>query len=270
MAIVVQCAPQSDVSFEEFLDYVNRYVDARNRDSLLAASEMLVRLSKNPTFLGEQLSKILQQGLDSEEGFQRTSRIFVLAEGNSFIIRALIWEPVPKGVDGSQFFYHIPHDHDFDFLTVCCSAPGLSSEVYQYDNTQIKGNKGESVSIQYQGLITLRPGTAVLFEAGKDIHVQLPPEEPCVTLNIMGMKHVERSPFWFDVKKGFIVNWVDHTQNVQSLLLNASRVMNNPETLAHLERIRDKHPILGELAKQVLADIESRPDAVRRSPVIPD
>jgi hypothetical protein len=256
MAVVIQCAPESDVSFDEFLEYVQSHVDVRDRDSLLSASEMLIRLSYNSTFLTEHLSKFLREGLDT--GFPRSSRIFKLAQGKDFIIRALVWEPVPDGVDGSQFFYLVPHDHDFDFLTVCCSAPGLASEVYRYDNAKIKGEKGERVKIEYQGLITLRPGTAALFEGGKDIHIQLPPDELCITLNIMGPKHVELSPFWFDVEKGCIVDWVDHTQNVQSLLINVGRALHDSQTVAHLTRIRATHPVFSDLAGEALDEIEAQ------------
>jgi hypothetical protein len=262
MAIVVQSDAQTPVSFDEFLDYLHAHLNVRDRDSLLSASEMLIRLSRNSAFLAEHLCRILGAGLD--DGFRRASRIFKLAEGKDFIIRALVWEPVPKGIHGSQFFYHIAHDHDFDFLTVCCLGPGLSSEVYQYDNTQIQGEKGESVSIEYQGRVTLQPGKAALFEGGKDIHIQLPPDELCITLNIMGPKHVERSPFWFDVEQKRIVDWVDHTQNVQSLLLNASRVLNDSSTVANLERIQATNPMFSHLAGEILDHIQTRSADITR------
>jgi hypothetical protein len=241
MAIVVQCNPKSSVSFEEFLDYLHAKVDGSNRESLLQASEMLIRLSMNQEFLGKCLLETLRHGL--QEGFDRASRIFVLAHGKNCIIRALVWEPLPDGVAGNQFFYEIPHDHDFDFLTVCCTEPGLSSEVFQYDNSSIDGVRGEAVSIERQGLITLRKGVAVFFEAGKDIHIQLPPKSLCVTLNIMGRKRVERSPFWFDVNSGQVIDWVDHTNNVRDLVNKAEDVLaaksaSSDVFLATLESLR--------------------------------
>ena len=74
----------------------------------------------------------------------------------------------------------------------------------------------------------------------------------------MGPKHVKRSPFWFDVKKGCIVDWVDHTENVQKLLLNASRLLCDTETIEHLKKICEKVPLFSKLASDVLNEIESR------------
>ena len=33
----------------------------------------------------------------------------------------------------SPFFYHVPHDHNFSFLTVGYLGPGYWSEYYEYD-----------------------------------------------------------------------------------------------------------------------------------------
>lgn len=254
MAIVIQCEGSDEVSFEAFLDYVDAHVDTADRDSFLAASDILVRLSRNKRFLALFLENALRAAINAHGANDRPSRIFVLANTERYVIRALIWEPVSHGADGSQFFYHIPHDHDFDFLTVCCSASGLSSEVYQYDNDRIRGEKGEAVEIRHQGRITLRPGVAVFFEGGKDIHSQLPPEEVCVTINIMGPKRVERSPFWFDVASGNIVDWVDHSENIQKLMVAASKDLSTSPARASAPRVGQKMPPNDEVVDRIVHD----------------
>jgi hypothetical protein len=256
MAIVIYCPTSEIIGVDECVDELKSNLDPRSEDSYLQCADTLKKLSNNKQFLGEYLNDLLTQALNGKH-FQRSTRIFPFYECESFTLRALIWEPVPEGVNGAQFFYNIPHDHDFDFITVSYFGPPLASQVYQYDNTLISGYPGEPVAIEPQGKLAVEPGTVHFYRAGKDIHTQLAPPSLAVTLNVIGPKRVSRSPWWFDVDQGKIVDWVDHTENAQTLLIRAAQHLFNDETA---ELVRDlsltsPSPVIRAVAKDVYSQL---------------
>ncbi|MEH2539193.1 hypothetical protein V1287_003127 [Bradyrhizobium sp. AZCC 1699] len=223
MATVVFCPEQEACTLEDCVRELHATLDVHSEDSFLRAAGVLRKLANNREFLAKPLIDHLREIAEGRTR-KRPSRILPLYECSDFTVRALFWEPVPVGVEGSQFFYNIPHDHNFDFLTVNYCGPPLESEVYQYDNQNIRGTPGEMVAIRRQGRIALENGTVVFFRAGHDIHSQLPPDQFCVTLNVLGPHKVDKSPWWFDTERGRIVDWVDHTANAKALLNRAHNI----------------------------------------------
>ena len=69
-----------------------------------------------------------------------------------YFIRANFWpserDSVFKASGTSPFFYHVPHDHNFSFLTVGYLGPGYWSEYYEYDYDKVVGLPGEKVDLQ--------------------------------------------------------------------------------------------------------------------------
>ncbi len=60
-----------------------------------------------------------------------------------YFIRANFWpsprDSVFKLSGTSPFFYGLPHDHNFSFLTVGYLGPGYWSEYYEYDYAAVTG-----------------------------------------------------------------------------------------------------------------------------------
>ena len=55
-------------------------------------------------------------------------------------------DSVVKASGLSPFFYHIPHDHNFSFLTVGYIGPGYWSDYYEYDHDSVLGAPGEEAA----------------------------------------------------------------------------------------------------------------------------
>ena len=61
-----------------------------------------------------------------------------------------------KASGTSPFFYHVPHDHNFSFLTVGYLGPGYWSEYYEYDYGEVVGMPGEKVDLQVHREVAAR------------------------------------------------------------------------------------------------------------------
>jgi hypothetical protein len=103
----------------------------------------------------------------------------------------------------SAFAYEMPHDHNFDFLTVGYFGPGYSSDYYEYDYEKVAGGIGEKAGLRFIERSTLDPGKLMLYRANLDVHSQLAPESLSVSINIMhaGGAQGLYDQYKFDVEK---------------------------------------------------------------------
>ena len=83
------------------------------------------------------------------------------------------------------FFYYLPHDHNFNFLSVGYYGPGYTSEYYEYDHDKVIGIPGEQVDLRFVKKAQLSQGKVMLYRAKTDVHYQIPPESFSVSLNLM-------------------------------------------------------------------------------------
>lgn len=168
-------------------------LDPSNLESLAAAAPALQRLSNNKTFLSEEICSQLGNYRNIQDGNAYTPQVFMLygleTLAQRYFIRACFW---PAAVDqlvhssGSKaYFYGVPHDHNFNFLTIGHHGPGYVSDYYEYDYDSVVGYEGEPVTTCFTGRSALHPDRILLYRAMKDIHSQLPPDSFSVSLNIM-------------------------------------------------------------------------------------
>jgi hypothetical protein len=128
----------------------------------------------------------------------------------NFFVRANIW-PSPRDhiyvtSGAEQFFYHYPHDHSFNFLTVGYFGPGYSSNYYEYDYGAAAGYLGEKVPLRFVEHSALSEGKVMLYRACMDVHDQFPGDSLSISLNIMEntMRASIHDQYAFDVGKGEI------------------------------------------------------------------
>ena len=163
-----------------------------------------------------------------------------------FFIRANFWpskrDNLYKASGDSPFFYHVPHDHNFSFLTVGYLGPGYWSEYYEYDYESVVGLPGEKVDLKYIGKARLEPGKVMLYRAHRDIHDQLPADDLSVSINIMEASN--RLPFLsqyrFDVKKCEVAGILTRTPSEALLALAANHDGGNARDL--VESFAADHP----------------------------
>ena len=96
---------------------------------------------------------------------------------------------------GPSFVYGLPHDHNFDFLSLGYFGPGYWSDYYEFDYEQVVGWSGEPVDLLFVGRERLEPGKLILYRAHLDVHAQIPADALSVSLNIL---HTSGAQGWLD------------------------------------------------------------------------
>jgi len=159
--------------------------------SLLTAAGWLRRLGHNRDFLAEILVEELEHRHRREDKASAYGPQVVMLSplGGEFFLRANIW-PSPsehafRASGGGAFVYELPHDHNFDFLTVGYFGPGYWSDYWEYDYERVAGAIGEKAHLRFVERSRLEPGKILHYRAHRDVHSQLPPDTLSVSLNVM-------------------------------------------------------------------------------------
>ena len=173
-----------------------------NEESLHHAAIQLRRLGNDRSFLGDMLIDELKrnQREDTGENSYGPQVIMLRPSGKgNFFIRANIWPSVDehamRASGGGSFVYSLPHDHNFNFLTLGYFGPGYWSSYYEYDFEQVSGYQGEPVGLRFIERSRLEEGKIQLYRAHIDVHDQAPGDALSVSLNIM---HTSGAQAWLD------------------------------------------------------------------------
>lgn len=192
MPRVIDCPESEPLELAELVQALNdERFDPADEDSFAAAGPWLKRLAANRRFLADIAVAELKDRCGRQERENRySSQVIMLHRASEkYFIRANFWpsprDSVFKASGTSPFFYHVPHDHNFSFLTVGYLGPGYWSEYYEYDYESVVGLPGEKVDLRFIEKAKLDPGKVMLYRAHKDVHNQLPADEMSVSINIM-------------------------------------------------------------------------------------
>jgi hypothetical protein len=231
MARVIPCEEDSAIGLGDLVQALNdERFDPADEDSFAAAAPLLKRLANNRDFLAELAVAELKDrcGRQSLENRYSSQVIMLHRAADKYFIRANFWPSARDGVvkaSGlSPFFYHVPHDHNFSFLTVGYLGPGYWSEYYEYDYETVVGLPGEKVDLRFVEKARLDQGKVMLYRAHRDVHNQLPADEMSVSINIMEASN--RLPFLsqyrFDVEKCEVAGILTGTASEALLALAAN------------------------------------------------
>jgi hypothetical protein len=222
--------------------------DPADEDSFAAAGPLLGRLGLNRSFLAEIAIAELKDRCTRQSLENRySSQVIMLHRASEkYFIRANFWpserDSVFKASGNSPFFYHIPHDHNFSFLTVGYLGPGYWSEYYEYDFETVAGLPGEKIDLRFIEKARLDPGKVMLYRAHRDIHNQLPADDMSVSINIMEASNSLpfRDQYRFDPKKCEIVGILNRSSSEALLALAANQGAGNGRDL--VESFAARHP----------------------------
>ena len=186
--------------------------DPRDAESLAALGPMLARLARNRTFLADLVIAELEDRCSGQAaGNAYGAQVFLLRPANGrYVLRANFWparaDAVVRASGTAPFFYDMPHDHNFSFLTVGYQGPGYWSDYYEYDVEALVGVAGEEAGLRFVERSRLEEGKVLLYRARHDVHVQLPPDSLSVSLNILAFDRAQpwRDQFRFDIAAGTI------------------------------------------------------------------
>ncbi len=231
MARHVPCEPGDPISLADLVQWLNdESFDPNDEDSFASAAPMLRRLAGNRDFLAELATAELKDRCTRQSLENRySSQVIMLHRASEkFFIRANFWPSTRDSIFRTSgpdaFFYHLPHDHNFSFLTVGYLGPGYWSEYYEYDYGQVVGLPGEKVALRFVEKSRLEPGKVLLYRAHLDVHNQLPADDMSVSINIMEASN--RLPFLdqyrFDVRRCEVVGILTRTSSEALLALAAN------------------------------------------------
>jgi hypothetical protein len=220
-----------------------------DENSLHHAAGWLRRLGNDQTFLGDILIEELAQrhredGLDNAYGPQ----VMMLAPPNGqFFIRANIWpaadDYMVRASGGDAFVLGLPHDHNFNFLTLGYFGPGYWSDYYEYDYADVIGYRGEAVpSLKFIERSRLEQGKIMLYRAHLDVHAQGAADSLSVSLNIMQTTGAQGwlDQYRFDLERGEIGGIV--SPGPSEAFLKVAVALGSDEALDLAHRFARQHP----------------------------
>jgi hypothetical protein len=246
MAITVEEKANAAISLNEYLEYVGKYVDAEDQESVLASAPKLHALSLNKALLVDSMNRNLESlSKPNRTNIFYSSHSFILGTNRNLVVRANIWPRIAKYERLEHrakhvkkvYAYDYPHDHNFDFVTVGWFGPGYVTDIYEYDRSSVVGFPGERVPLTFLERTALSEGKTMLFRKGADLHVQYPPESISVSLNLLvrSKQTAVQDQFIFDVENERIAGYVTGSDMSRIVLtMKFASLIGNSETTSIL------------------------------------
>jgi hypothetical protein len=266
VAIALEVRTDRRIELADLVARIERVLDSRDDETLLALAPDLAALANHPTFLGEHIARELASPETFQRGTAYTGRSFVLARGTKFLIRANLWDPEggdPWGERESAELrrqigmYGLLHDHDFSFITVGYFGPGYETVLYECDPERIEGYIGEKVALERLGTRVLTPGSLLYFCRRRHVHEQGTPVAPSISLNVIALDPETPfvSQYYFDDRSHRIVAMTSDPFNGRLLLCDLAAALGVARAEGALAAIARTHrsPGLRAQATRALA-----------------
>lgn len=249
MALTLNIDTDKAISLEEFVEYVQKNVDSKDEASLCESALMLKALSNNKGFFTDALNNELQNWEDFQKVNLYTSQTFTFAVEGDFMVRANVWVP-PAEIPQDQtwtnemFYYLVPHDHNFSFLTVGFFGSGYETTIHEYDGNSVLGELGEKVNLRFLEHTSLPEGKLMFYRANKDIHSQSHPKEFSISLNLLASPPEQgfRDQYCFNVESGKISADVATTNMCRVMLCKLAKFVGDGTSINLLESLAKQHP----------------------------
>jgi hypothetical protein len=268
MAIALDVQTERQIELDDLVARLERELDPRDDETLLALAPELAALANHPTFLGDFIARELASPDTFQRGVAYTGRSFVLAKGKTFLVRANLWDPLdvqPNDRESPDLrrrigMYDLLHDHDFSFLTVGYFGPGYETALYQCDPERIAGYIGEEVALESLGRHVLTPHSLLYFQRRRHVHEQGTPRTPSISINAMALDpHTPFvSQYYFDGATRRIVAMTSDPFHGRLLLCDVAAVLGDARACGPLRSIARSHgsPGLRARAHSALATLE--------------
>lgn len=251
MAISTFCETTQIIDIDEFVDFVDSKIDINEDESIISASTMLQALANNRDMLIEAFNRdLLRYDLEAGVSYSQSSCILGVGKKKGFVVRANMWPPIGhpglKTVENALFSYELPHSHNFSFLTANYFGPGYETDIWECaDCGSLHGIIGEKVSIKYLERTKLEPGKQMFFRRQQDVHVQHPPEEFSISLNLLVMTEQDclTEQFEFNTEFGRISGFPGGSScSKRVFLMDIAGKIGDVETADILLKIAEAHP----------------------------
>ena len=249
MPRVIDCPTGERLDLDDLVEMLETGdFDGRDEDNFASWGVQLKKLANDRTFLADMMIAELKQRCEGQvRGNQYSAQVVMLHNrSQKFLIRANLWPALKDSVvrhSGTDpFFYNVPHDHSFGFLTVGYLGPGYWSDYYEYDYGEVIGYPGEDVALRFIEKTRLEEGKVMLYRAHRDIHLQLPADALSVSLNIVDTSYSTqlRDQYRFDIENQKIEGLVTR-MSVEPMLALAAHY-GGGEGLDLIADFADSHP----------------------------
>ncbi|HEY2013240.1 MAG TPA: hypothetical protein VGH38_07040 [Bryobacteraceae bacterium] len=198
------------VEVEDFIGAVRKAYKGNSVEAMLEVAEMFQGLAANREFLRDALIAELKRiGAERHNLGSFAPQSFIVHRALPFSLRLNLWVP-PAGSarkieqEARIYSYERAHDHNFSLLTVGAGGPGYRTRVFEYDRSAIAGYDGEPVEMTHLEDTDLPTGKAMIYRPLRDIHEQLAPDAPSMSLNLLVVEEkeiVEQPQYFFDLEK---------------------------------------------------------------------
>lgn len=248
MPLVIETSETNQICLQELIGRLDGDLDTRCHDSMAAAAVHLKALANNRSFLADAVARELKDLATMQRGNTYTPQVIMLhlSPCKNYFLRANIWpsanDAVMQASGPDPFFYHKPHDHNFNFVTVGYHGPGYWSDYFEYDYDKVAGYAGEDMGLRFVERSALSEGKVMLYRAFVDVHDQLPADELSISLNIMEntLRPVVMDQYAADTAAGRIKRMVNRNNMV--CVLSVAAAIGDENTVEIIDHIARKHP----------------------------
>jgi hypothetical protein len=246
MALTLPCNTRRVVSLDEYVEYV-KTLDLNDLDALADSAPMLRGLANDRTLVVQRMNQEIEKSFGAS--YLPTAQAIFLGGGTDFYVRAAAW-PSSAAVSSGRlyqenFAYHVAHDHNFTFLTVNYLGPGYETEIFEYDRQKVEGFPGEPVKLHFLEKKKFEHDSVMLYRASKDVHIQYPPAELSITLNLMisTPELSSREQYYFDTARKVILDYAPDTEPSKGVsLIKLAALVGDMDTRDLLSGLAAKHP----------------------------
>lgn len=183
------------ISFSKFIDFIENSGEQPITDRLDECINILKRVYNNRNILNEAVAHNFNQFVDPKAAVDYSFEGFVWFQTPTVVVRSVIWLPDSNEKDLSSSNFEGVHDHNFNLLTLNFHGSGYVSSLWEYELSDCYGYIGENVNATYLGKRLFEPKSIMLYEANKDIHLQHPPNDFTISINIMERANISQFLF---------------------------------------------------------------------------
>lgn len=192
------------------IEAANEYFDQNVVDDQNSTAEkvmpMFASLCRNQSAILSSMAICTKGLLDGSGREGHVPNSMILFRGNGYVVRVNVWPALDQDKlfgkqAGSLYAYGLPHNHNYSFLTGVVLGGGYETTICSWKNVDTRLQEGDEAVITEPKNIFVEPGGVYLYEKFTDVHIQIPPKDLTVTLNLMLTKEetLQHPQFVFDL-----------------------------------------------------------------------
>lgn len=149
----------------------------------------LVELARNEDMILKSMKSALDRRMLETLTVDQPT-YYIIHQSRLFTLRLTVWLPEHhnaqiRKLENGILAYDYPHNHNFDLLTTTCLGEGYSTEIHNVLDLRPGAEIGDIFEADYVGEFQLHPGSVLWYEAGSDVHNQIPVTAITVALNFL-------------------------------------------------------------------------------------